>query len=359
MQINSNPILTTLMSNYDLLNIREGHRYLIEIVNVGQNNEGVIIINGTRINVKFETNVQIGEKFWVTGSIEDNKIVLKRELGEISKPEIDTKQNLLLNRGSSANADIAKYITDFTNKSTIINSLLNSRNSQLGSLISFLWSIIPKWSEVKKSKENFLYNYYKRLGVELEKTVYEYLFQSKSQNGFTSDSVKFQLLYLLAQKQNTLGQNEKDMLVKLLHEITGQQLWIQPGNKENIYMLLHFPLQDNGILYNCKIAIEGKRKGRKISVDFFHIALQVETENLGVVGVDLLIYRDSINVKLLNDKLIDGFKTNIDELQSQIDDIFTNLGYNLKNFSIDSFSNYSQFEKFISGNSMLGVDLKL
>jgi len=361
MQINNNPALTALISSFDQLNIKEGRRYLIEIVEVDSNNKGLIILNGKRINVKFETGVQIGEKFWVTGTIKNNKIVLKREFGEIFRPGLETKQDINLDRGiNNTNSEISKYLIDFIHQTTSMNNLLNSKNSQFSNLISFLWAIIPKWSELKKCKDNFLNDYYKNLGIEMEKSMYEYFFQSRDKDDFTNESAKFQLLSLLTQKQNSLEQAEKEMLAKLLNEITGQQLWIQSGNKENSYILLHFPLQDNGTLYYCKMAIEWKRKGHKNDdFDFCHLAIKIDTENLGVFGVDLLIYKNSINIKLLNDKLADRLLTNIDNLQYQLEEVFKNLGYNLNSFSVDIFSNFTQFEKFISGNSMAGVDIKL
>ncbi|NLP43271.1 MAG: hypothetical protein GX351_01460 [Peptococcaceae bacterium] len=358
MRINGNSTFTTLVSSSNLLNIKEGQRYFIEIIETAQNNEGAIILNGKKINVKFETDVQMGDKFWVTGVVEDDKIVLKKDRVEPSKLSIQTKLDSFLSRGLNNSTEISKYLIDFINQTTSLNNILNSRNSQLSSLISLLWAIIPKWSEVRKNGNNFLEDFYKKLGLELEKSIYEYIFQSRTRNSFTSDSVKLQLLYLLAQKQSSLDQAENDMLAKLLNEITGQQLWIQSGDKENAYILLHLPLQDNGILYNCKIAIEGKRKGQKIDVDFSHIALEIETENLGVIGVDLLIYRDSVNVKLLNDKLNDRLINNFDSLKYKVEESFKKLGYNLKHFTIDSFNSFTQFEKFISGNSMLGVDIK-
>lgn len=168
-------------------------------------------------------------------------------------------------------------------------------------------------------------------------------------------SIKTMLLKMLA--ENSVLKENKAALQGLLEEITGQQLWIQTGARDNAYALIHLPLQDNGVTYNCSIAVESSRKGEKSDIDHCHIALQVETENLGKIGADLRLYEKKLNICVLSSE-IESLDILIHDLYDSTKKNLSDLGFLLDNISLKTFEEYPQFANFIGGKYLSGVDVK-
>lgn len=357
MQISNINLGNYIRNDIDLFKLRIGQRLQVEVINIDENQEGFVSIGDKIIRAKVEAQVQNGERFWVSvKEANDNEIVLSRD--SLNNTKINKEQLIILmNRGFNVDKEISDYLVKFANNnlSTIL-FLIKMKNPQLNQLTSLLLKIIPKWSEINKSNTNIILEYYKGLGIDLEKTLYESYFQEHKDISINSLSIKIQLLKVLSDN-NSISDNDKAILNQLLEEITGQQLWFQSGVKKDAYYLLHFPLQDNELFYNCKMAIESNRKGQKIDMEHCHIALQVETKYLGIIGADLMIYEDSISISIINNN-IEELTPLIQNLYDETENSFASLGLKLKNISLKTHEDFPQFSKFISGNQICGVDLK-
>lgn len=363
MQINSINLSNNILKDTDLSKLQIGQRFQVEVIRNDKNQEGLISLNGKILKAKFAAEVQTGDKFMAAvKEADENGIILSREI--LSNPRINNLNTsdiiLLINRGIGFDSEAANYLNQFVSKNPIAAflSIIVSDKSRFNNLKSLFWKIIPRWAELDGLNSKILLQYYKNLGIEYEKNIFENIMQSK--NDIVSDDnvpIKMELMKIASQLNDSISKEERALLDELLAEITGQQLWIQTGTKKNAYCLLHFPLLDNGHLYNCKIGIEGARKGKRIDIAHCHIALEVETENLGLVGADIGIYENNIHIEILNDNT--GYLNPIiEKFYSEAVDRFAQLGLNLKHMSIKTYNDSPHFTSFISGKFFGGVDIK-
>lgn len=350
-----------LLGPVELNQLQVGQRVPVEIIRTDGAQEGLISLGGTLIKAKLEAQVQQGDRFWAavreTG---ENGLILARENLSSNSSGLSPKQVLLLlNRGLGFDPEIASFLEHFTGSiNTGLASLLASRNPYLSKLIHFLWEHMPEWSGLSAKNYSPLGKYYIHLGLEHERLIYELLKNPNREEKIAEgQTVKEQVLVLLKESTGILSRRDRDCLENLLAEIVGQQLWIQKGVRNNVYFLMYFPLKDQDNLYNCRIAVESSRKGSKMDMDHCHIALQVDTENLGTVGADIRLYENKIYLCILHND-IEVLAPLIDIAKNNVREAFAELGLMLQDIALKKFADFPQHEKFISGDYVGGVDIK-
>jgi len=370
MQINNLNLPLKSFSEGDSTQLKPGQRLMVEIIS-NQNQEGWVSLNGRIVKAKIEAQVAAGDKLWTSVKTVDREgIVLSREglapdlIGKLSPEEVIT----LLTRGFQVEPNISEYLSKFIHMNSTLLSLLADKTNEFGGFLLLLQKIIPHWPLQARPggpngpANNFLLTFFKSLGLEYEKSIYDSYKLNNSKNTLDHPTVKMELLKLLANDGllpdgTRLSNEQKQSLGLFLQEITGQQLWVQTGINDNAYFLLHFPLQDGERYYYVKMALESPHRGDKIDVSRSHIALRVEMPHLGTIGVDLLRYDESLSVCILHDD-VEGLRPLIEELKEQTESNFRLLGLNLQRITLESFEDNPQFEKFLSGKPLGGVDLK-
>jgi hypothetical protein len=360
MQINNFNLPSNMLPDINLSTLQVGQRLLVEVKSIDYNQEGLISLNGKLISAKLEAQIQTGERFWAAVKEANEKgIVLIREnlnnprINNLSKEQVFT----LITRGFGLEPDISDYLAKFINNNSCLLSLITCENPLLNSLISRLWRNIPKWSEISGLRIDSIEKYYNVLGLNYERTIYESYKHKKGKQKSALLSIKYLILEIISNHRDSLTSEDKAIINQMLDEIIGQQLWIQTGNEKNAYCLMRFPLQDNGFIYNCIIAIESSRKGEKIDINHCHLALQMETQNIGIIGADLIIHENNINICILNDN-VSGLGPIVRKFYEDLEKKFAHLGLTLQKFTLKTFEDYPQFSGFIMGKHMSGVDIK-
>lgn len=364
MQIQQVNLPFRLLQDIDLSRLQVGQRLQVEVVSSKGNQEGFISLNGKMVKAKLEVPVEEGDRFWTTvKETGENGVTLIRDpLQALKMQNLSPEQILtLLNRGFPLDPEISKQLQKFINSTpTSWLALLKAKNPLFGELIARLWAMIPRLAGLAESAgygEGFdLESYYHFLGLGYERLLRE-KYQSK-QREMDQSSLKALLLQILSGKgEVSLSPDEREAVKNMLDDLTGQQLWIQTGSKENAYCLLHFPFQDNGIIYYCKVAAESSRKGRKLDLDHCHLALQAETPNLGLIGADLIIHEQDIRLTILHDE-IEELSPLIQELSKSAEEGLAQLGYHLLAVAERKFEDLPQFTAFLAGQQFSGVDVK-
>ncbi|NLI93640.1 MAG: hypothetical protein GX434_16045 [Peptococcaceae bacterium] len=364
MQINNTSFINQIITESDLSRLKIGQRLQVEILsNEGNQDEAIISLNGKLVKAKLEAQAQTGDRFWAAVKESgENGLILSREnvsnaaLNGLSKEQIV----LIMDRGTGFDPGVAKVLANFTDiksNSTILQPLLKSKNPQIRNLVSLLSDILPDWSKLDGKNYTQLLKYFSALGLDDEKDLYARFSSKNTDLDSNLQSVKANILKIIQDQDNKLSKEEKSSLEAILDEITGQQLWIQSGIKKNAYSLLHLILQDQGRFYNCEIAVESARKGKRMDPEHSHIALQVETPNLGKVGADIMIYENKMQLCILHDE-IDVLKPVIQEVQQDVFNNLNALGLQIERVSIKSFKDFPYFQEFLSGKHQSEVDIK-
>jgi len=283
----------------------------------------------------------------------------------------------ILNRGINLTPEISVVLAKYLNQqnSGVLKTMLSDQNSAnqsstnqsstsqssidqkspLNTLADQLWKIIPKWEDTNGEQFENILHYFKSLGLEHENQLLLKLKNNAGWEAEQTENVKTMLLNALAEDSVSPG---KSALKSFLDEITGQQIWIQTGNKENTaYLLMHIPLQNNNELYNCSLAVESSRKGHKMDIEHCHLALQVETEHLDLLGADLTLYDNKLHICLLNDHP-EELNSLIKDLYDQIKQNFADIGLSLEKLSLKTYDEFPQFVHFLTGKNFSGVDIK-
>lgn len=361
MYVNNVNLTGKVLSDFDLSRLQIGQRLQVEVISKGQNQEGLISVGGKLIKAKLEVQVEPGERFWAAVKEADkNGIVLSREfLNNARLSNLSTEQLIILvSRGFAIDAEISAYLSEFTaNDKSYILALLESENPLLRNLAAKLLANIPNWSTLKGTDISDLIKYYENLGLEYERALYENYKNGQNDQKQDNLSLKALLLNILYNNDALQEKRDKNILTKLLEQITGQQLWLQSGAGKNAYCLMQIPIQDNGEIHYCKIAIESSRKGRKVDKEHCHLALQVDTPNAGLIGADLLIYENSIDISLLSDNT-DVINPLIQEIYPDAEKGFELVGYRIQKLAVKSFEEYPNFSRFLTGSNLTGVDIK-
>jgi len=339
-----------------------GQHLQVEVLNAN-NSEGLISVGGKQLPAKLDVNVKPGDRFWVAvKDINNNEILLAREqISPILAQKIGKENfSLLLSRGLPFIPEIALYLNKFRNfENNSIQSIIKgfeSANSDEADnkILLFLKDIIPK---LDKNGQNELskniMNYFKKSGISYEHKVFNAILNldSKLASEEVESSLKGQLLNSLNTKEA-----KNNFLVDLLEQITGQQLWIQTGAKENACFLLHIPVQFDSEIYETIIAGESSRKQGKVDLNHCHLAIQVETLILGKIGVELCIHEKDVMLFVLYDE-IEAIKEYINSLFEETKDRFDTLGLSIKYITVKPLSGNKQFQKLIHGDFSNKVDV--
>lgn len=354
--VNNFPMIN---KSVELSGLLVGQRLAVEVIATSKNQQGLVSLGGKIHPAKLEAEVKPGDRFLAAvKEANGQEIVLSREHISGRITGLSNEQLIFLfNRGLGIDPKILLLLNQFTQTSdTALLSILLSKSPYLDNLAKQLWSNIPQWSETNGQTFNYLLRYYYMLGLEHERDIYELYKRNSGQKEKMEHCAKEQILLLLRESVAKLPAQLKEYLELLLDRITAQQMWIQTGTRENAYLLMHIPLQDNGIIYNCQIAVESSRKGKKIDVEHCHIAIQVETENLGKVGADIRMYEKRLQICLLNDST--EFFSLIESIYQSTKERFANLGLTLEHITIKTFEEDPQFTNFITGQFVSGVDFE-
>lgn len=344
----------------ELSKLLVGQRLTVEVISSDKNQQGLVSLGGRIHPAKLEANVQAGDRFLAAvRETNGQEIILARENISGKITGLTNEQLIfLLNRGLGLDPKMFSLMKQFTQSTdTALMSILISKSTFLESLVKYFWKNIPQWSQTNAQTYNNLVKYYYMLGLEHERDIYQLYKKDPPQKKTEQLSAKEQILILLKENTGRIPSPLKDSLQLLLDRITAQQMWIQTGARDNAYVLMHLPIQQDGMLYQCQIAVESSRKGNKIDIDYCHIALQVETQNLGKVGADLRLFEQKLQICLLSD--------NPDQLHSLVENMFhstkekfTSLAITLEHIMIKSYEEYPQFTDFINGQCVSGVDIR-
>jgi len=361
MQVNRPGLLNQILPQADLARMQVGQRLQVEILSMDANQEGIIDLGGKLVRAKLDTQVQTGERFWAAvKEANENGIVLSRQ--SLQNPKLDNlnKEQIitLVNRGFGFDPEISETLAKFMEGKgmTAFLSLLTSNHPQIRNLVALWLSALPNWSKLSGKNSETLLKYFSILGLDDENKMWN-SFQTENQTLDLSASVKRNILSILQDQTDTLSKEEESALEKIRDSITGQQLWIQTGTKKNAYCLLHLVLQDQGMFYNCEIAMESARKGQRIDEEHSHIALQVETQNLGKIGADIMIYEHRINLCILHEDA-EALRPMIQEMEQHAKGQFDRFGLTMERITIKAFDESPYFNEFITGKQQSGVDIQ-
>jgi len=224
-----------------------------------------------------------------------------------------------------------------------------------------LQSTIPEWSGL--SEENGaekIVECLRKLGLNYEQRIMQLMkFDSAAKEAEINslkETVKFALLETAQNKEGKeLGSDSP--LAQLLQKITGQQLWLKTGALDNAFILLQLPLLNQGQPMPVHMAIESARKGTKMDDQHCRIALQIETELLGDVGIDAFFNQDSVTLRVLtrDHQLLPLL---IEEVLPETKAKFARLGFNLANVETGDLDQNREFHSFLQGIRRSGVDVK-
>ncbi|NLM21094.1 MAG: flagellar hook-length control protein FliK [Peptococcaceae bacterium] len=359
MQVHNNISPVRLLQNQGLPVLKLGQYIKVEIIEKGPNGQGVISMAGKNIPAQLEAHVRAGEKFWASvREINQNSIVLKKEnIPSGAIHNLSPQETMLLaNRGLSLEPRFVQLLTGFISaENSSLLSLLAGTNLPFSEYIrKLLRTAVPSWQTIKEN--NSILNYLRILGIDNENLIMK-MFKNGQNPEKNFTNIKLELLRVLAEYGNLLSRENKLFLNQFLNEITGQQLWYQTGVHENAYTILHFPLEDNEKYYLVKLAIESPRKGRKIDLQHCRIALQLETPNLGIIGADLLFYGKELSLSLLSNNP-EVLEPMLKVLEDEVKECFSQLGINLESISLKKMKEHPQFEAFINGQQLGGVDVQ-
>ncbi|NLO98235.1 MAG: flagellar hook-length control protein FliK, partial [Peptococcaceae bacterium] len=90
---------------------------------------------------------------------------------------------------------------------------------------------------------------------------------------------------------------------------------------------------------------------------YCHLALQLETPNLGQIGLDLLFYDNDLTLSLIYDEP-EVLKPMLEITEEEVKENFSQLGITLKTISLKKKTDHPLFEAFINGQQLGGVDFK-
>lgn len=357
-----NAVKTTLLNKFRL-----GERLLVEVINKTKDGEGSIRVKGQTMLALLETTTQVGEKFWVrVGNLNEGGALLIREPllgkpGEISLAPQQFQQ--LTERGLSNNQEIMVLVKSFpTLNMGIFSSLFGSMQGIMtDELLINLRKAIPKWDSLSEENgaEELLASL-RKLGLNYEQRIQQMLKleppAKETEKNSLGDTFKGMLLKAIQSQGEELNDSDRP-LAQLLQIITGQQLWFKTGAMDNAYMMLHLFLLNQDQLVPVKIAIESARKGLKMDEQHCRIAILVETQELGDLGIDAFFNEDSLSCRVLSHdleflpQLLEGV---VPETRLR----FAKLGFNLGRVEIGELKQDHEFKNFLQGSRRSGVDIQ-
>lgn len=355
-------VSSTLLKQWQL-----GERLLVEVVQKKSEGEGTIRIKGQDLSALLESTTNVGEKFWVkVGNLSEGSLVLIREplmekKEDIRVPPQQFKQ--LTERGLPINQEIISLLKNFPTANTgILGALLTTlQGTPLDGLIMNLRKSLPKLEGLsEETGAEKLVECLKKLGLNYEQRIQQMMKldpQAKEiEKNSLKDTFKFALLDAL-QNQKGLDSHAEETLTNLLQKITGQQLWLKTGALDNAYLLLQLPLLNQEQLVPVQIAIESARQGGKMDEQHCRVGIQMETEQLGQVGIDAFFHGDSLTLRVLTHDL-QFLPQLLEEALPETRTQFAKLGFTLMKIETGDLAKNVEFQNFLEGSRRSGVDFK-
>lgn len=345
-----------------------GERLLVEVVQKTGEGQGTIRVKGQDLLALLETSTEVGEKFWVkVADVKEGSFQLIREplmdkQGDIHV--IPPQLQQLNERGLPIDQDIITLLKTFPTANTdLLGTLLKSiQGTMTDEFLINLRKTIPVWDGL--SEENGaekLIECLRKLGLNYEQRIQQMLKLDSQAKELERNSLKDTFKYkLLEAIQNQKGQDLYDPdgpVAHLLQKITGQQLWFKTGAQDNAFMLLHLPLLYQGQLVPVQIAIESARKGPKMDEQHCRVAIQLETQQLGEIGIDALFDQNSLTFRVLTRNL-PFLPQLLEEVMPATMEEFSKLGFNLAKVETGDLDQSIEFQNFLRGIRRSGVDIQ-
>lgn len=336
---------------------RPGERLLVEVVHKTAEGKGIVRINGQDLLALLETSTQVGDKFWVkVGNSSQESLLLIREplpekQGDVHLVPQQFPQ--LTERGLPINQEILTLIKTFPSGAMDIQETMSDE------FMLNLRKSIPEWgglSEENGAEE--LVEFLRKLGINYEHRLAQIQKLDPQAKEAEKDSLKDTYKYkLLEALQNKEAHDHDGQSTHLLQKITAQQLWFKTGTLDNAFMLLHLPLLNQEQLVPVHIAIESSRKGSKMNEKHCRIAIQIETQQLGDVGIDAYFNQDSLFFRILT-RDTQVLPQLLEMVMPQTRVKFSKLGFKLENVEIGDLEINLEFQNFLKGSRRSGVDIQ-
>ena len=355
-------VTSTLLKQWHL-----GERLLVEVVQKTSEGEGTIRVKGLDVSALLEASTKVGEKFWVkVGNLSRGSLLLIREPLAQKQAEIriaPQQFKQITERGLPINQEIISLLKNFSAENTgkLGVLLTNPQGTPMDGLIANLRRSSPKWEGL--SQENgaeVLLESLRKLGLDYEQRILQMMKldpQAKeTEKSSLKETFKFALLEAL-QNQEGDGRESEEAVTKLLQRLTGQQLWFKTGALDNAYLLLHLPIFNQEALVEVQIAIESARKGGKMDEQHCRVGIQLETQQLGQVGIDAFFHGDSLIFRVLTRDL-ESLHQLLEDVLPETRTQFAKLGFNLMNIETGDLTQNLEFQNFLQGSRRSGVDIK-
>lgn len=342
-----------------------GERLLVEVIQKDGESEGTIRVKGQTLISVLETSTHVGDKFWVqVGEVKEGFLLLLRE------PQSEKLQNIQVNslqfqelteRGLPLNQELATLIREFPTESEA--SLFKSLQGVLSD--EFLMNLrksFPKWESLSEGNgAEEIVECLRKLGINYEHRLQQMVMLDSTAKDLEKESIKSTLKFsILAEMNKRMEEKQHDPegpLAGLLDKITGQQLWFKTGTLNNGFVLLHLPLMNQEQCIPVKIGIESARKGLKMDEKHCRVAIQCETQSLGVVGIDAFFNQDSMTLNVLNREPL-SLPELIEEVLPETKEQFARLGFVLTKVGTDELDHNMEFQQFLKGLRRSGVDIE-
>lgn len=356
-------VSTNLLKQWDL-----GERLLVEVVQKTSEGVGTIRVKGVDVSALLESSTKVGEQFWVkVGNLSEGSLMLIREplvekQGEV--PLVSPQFKQVTERGLPINQDIIALLKSFpTEKPGMLAALLtNLQGTPFDGLITNLRKSSPKWEGL--SEENgaeVLLECLRKLGLDYEQRIQQLIkldpLAKEIEKNSLKETFKFALLEALQNQEGLNYHDSQETLTKLLQKLTGQQLWFKTGALDNAYLLLHLPIFNQEELVPVQIAIESPRKGGKMDEQHCRVGLQMETQQLGQVGIDAFFYGDSMTMRVLTGDP-QSLLHLLEAVKPEATNQFAKLGINLTNIETGDLNQNPEFRNFLQGSRRSGVDIQ-
>jgi hypothetical protein len=345
-----------------------GERLLVEIVQKTSEGEGTIRVKGQDLSALLESSTKVGEMFWVkVGNLSEGSLLLIREplMGKQGDIHLAPQQfEQLAERGLPINQEIITLLKTFPTTNTgILGALLtNLQGTPLDGFLMNFRKSIPKWeglSEETGAEE--LVKCLRKLGLNYEQRIQQMLKldspAKEVEKNSLKDTFKFALIEAIQKQEGEDLYSPDGPLAHLLQKLTGQQLWFKTGALDNAYLLLHLPLLNQEQLVPVQIAIESARKGGKMDEQHCRVGIQMETQQLGQVGIDAFFDVDSLTFRVLTRDL-QFLPQLIEEVLPETRTQFAKLGFNLTKIETGDLAQAIEFQNFLQGSRRSGVDIQ-
>jgi len=357
-----------------------GQLLFIEIISKKPSGEGIIALEGQEVPALLEISAQAGDKIWVKiQEVAANGLLLVREqktkpvnLADSNNEELIPEDKIkitLLERGLTKDAKIVKIINDFNlDKQKFELLLQNLSQENFLSLtgkqrenIETIIRAIPEWADIGTEKGvNQILEIFKTLGLDYEARLNQIMkLKGENKSNQLQELLSTLKPLLIQNLQNhhkaVLSPELLNSFVEILNQLTGQQLWLRTGDQDNAYVILNIPLRENERIFSAKVAIESSRKRNIMDIKHCHLALQMETEGLGEVGVDLWFYENNLSLRLLTTQP-EQTAPLVEQILPLTKERFSRIGFNLLTVNTGNIHD-QEFKRFISGQRRKGVDL--